>query len=64
VTKNPDLIDYILPGLVARMNIPGVSYNVDDAALVSGICATLKIDPAVVWARLETHCHRGSDTIN
>jgi hypothetical protein len=64
VTKNLDLIDYVLIGLVPLMNIPGASYNVDDAALVSGICAALKIDPAVVWARLEAHCHRASATVH
>jgi hypothetical protein len=64
VVKSLDLIDYILLGLVPQMNIPGVSYNIDDAALVSGVCAALKIDPAAVWARLAAHCHVSTTTIH
>ena len=57
MTKNLDLIDYILPELILRMNNPDSNYDINDAALVSGVCAALKIDPAVVWARLKAHCH-------
>jgi hypothetical protein len=57
MTKRLDIIDLILPGLAAQMNTPDANYDINDAALVAGVCSALKINPQMVWARLKAHCH-------